>query len=405
MTYEFQISWTHPDGDQSPVAVKTRGVKLGTFTVRNMATDEWPLTIRVQPGDADVIPERAVVVIWQKIDGSFVRVFTGEAGPTETGETTEGGESQRVTLRGPWHQLSKAVYHRGDQDELLYPGNLPLAPSSENSWNFLGDYCAAYLADWLSFPTFADSGLTNVYELTVQGLGEQSISACLQALMINYPHAALVFDYSTEVPTLNVVERDEDVVIIPHNELLPGWRLVKNDNYVASVVVRKTFPWTSYSELPSPIEIPQFVKDQCGTGFEKSIATDVYPIGGPIDGPNVVHLSTYWLQYEFVPAGGLEFIYDLLSLRFFTGSFTIKGTSRAIQPGSTVSLAGTKFSDANATVLSVTRNYATHETSIEIGINPMINTGRAIDRLKAWLKSRFSWGRTPFPATLIDPEL
>lgn len=403
MREQFEIEWTGTTS-QERVSVESLSIQLGVLTLRNTGTDEWPLTIPCGLNDAVVIPPRAVVVVWRWVVDEWVRYFTGEAGETARDWTPDLGCVQIVTLSGAWHQLTKSVYERGDLDEFLYPTGMPIPPRASYSWDFLKDYMDSYLSSWVQWPSFADTGLTEVWEMVVFGLTQTSLSANVQALLSSYPRSGLYFDYTTEIPTAIVSKYLDNVVSIARDDLKSIGKLRRNDNVPDAIVLRKNFPWSSYDAFPEPVDIPYWVQQQCSTGFEKTLAQYVYPVGQPIAGPNVVPLTHYWLQYDNIPAGGAEFIFDTLSLRYYSGSIVVRGASD-VKPGFTLNLTDTPYSAANLVAQSVAIDFSTDETTIEVGVHPMVASSRALDRLRAWLASRFSWAQQKFPPTLTDPEL
>ena len=404
MRERFKIEWTGTTS-QTLEDVEPLGIQLGPLTLRNLGVDEWPLTIPSELGNAIKIPPRAVVTVWRLIEGEYVRVFTGEAGETAEDWQPDKGAVQNVTLRGPWHQLTKSIYERGDLDETLNTTGMPLPPRASYSWDFLKEYMEDYLSSWVSWPSFASTGLNEVFEVVVYGLAQTSLSANVQAVMSNYPRGGIWWDYSSEIPVANVARYSVDAVTIARSQLKSLGKLKLNDNYPDAVVLRKNFPWSSFSALPTPIDIPYWIARQCSTGFEKTLAQSVYPTGKPIAGPNILPITQYWVQFNDIPIGGDVFVFNTLSARYVSGTFVLSGIRSDVRPGRSVNLAETRYSAANMAVQSVTLDWNTDETTVEVGVHTLFNGSRAIDRLRAWFNSRFSWAQSKFPGTLIDPEL
>jgi hypothetical protein len=407
---KFLIAWTDGTTTQTQASMEELGIIPGTFTRRSLAADEWPLTIVAGHSDAKVIPFRSVVTIWRLVVGAEepVKVFVGEAQETREDWSRDTGSFQKVTIKGPWHQLERSEYHQGDYEigpgstpASTLPGDVPLGAALSVSWLFLKDYVDRWLSGWLTFPTFAATGLPDVYETHVQGLQANSISSNLAVLLATFPRAGTRFDYSGATPVLEVANYDDDPQTLASSDLISVTDIGLNDEMPKAVTIRQTYPWGIYGSSVVPTEIDPYIGEHCSSGFEKSVKVVVYPPGSAFGGPNVVNINVpvQFMGDVFVEAA--EFCYNFLSQRYYSGSLLCDHFQADIQPGTTLSIAGTKFASAHLTVQSTSYDPAKDETLIQFGTQPALQNMRILEILKAWFRTRNrSSGNIAFPPSL-----
>lgn len=392
----FEIAYT----GQDRANVETLGIQVGELTLNNLQPDQLTLRLLAAHDDAPKIAANDMVEVWK----DDVRIMKGRA---RTPRLVSSGpvDFQTQVIMGTLWELANCHYFK--EAEILNI-DVPLPATFAVCWDYLRNWVETYAPTVVTMPPYADTSLAGgelLYFATTQGVLNQPFTSNLAALMINYPKAAVAFDYTTDPPTM-LVRHEETAVEYAHGApVLKDRDLGQNDVLPEAVAIRVRYDWRVY--FPDEEDMPQTTVDALGQ-FTKSSIYDKYPADHSGVGPAVVTLFYGEGTATLLPAGAAQYIFNVLNDPYWQGTMTLAdGCSNTLKPGDRINITGSYsgLATMNAVVQSVMKNFDPEvlETQITVGVSDRVTGDTAMERLVTWLRRSPSSYGVPLLAYLGEP--
>lgn len=373
----FEIAWSGVGDGQTRVDVTTLNISVLNRVLANQAHDILTLQVVCDHDAGPLIPRESMVSVWR----DDVRIFHGQARATQhncTGEL----DIQIVPIWGPWGRLAGTAYWDDGRVGALNT-NVPLPPSASGAFGRLKAWIETNAPTLMTMPTFASTGLSDVYWPSITGLSNQAFTANLQAIFATYPRVALAFDYTADPPAMQV-RNGATEVDYARGTILQDWSLTTNDAKANGTAIMQRYDWNVLFTIGSgPGNIPTAVRDMIGD-FVKSQPIQTYP--DPL--PTLLEVAMTFRSengISFFTASAAEYIQSLVGADFWQGDMTLKDNCLSgLKPGDRVNITGSlaAWATMGATIQTVTENFAEGTTALSLGINRLL---KAEDALEAFL--------------------
>lgn len=396
---------------QSRVSCESLGIVVESRTLQHNGVDTVRLTLRKHGvNDEQLIPARSFVTLWKHSTPGDAgeRWFHGlSENPTYLAAATT--DEQTLTIRGPEHLLENVAWRH----EITEPDfHLPIEDDASvgvlatRQWTQLRERIETALSGYLTVPTSWPATFPQLrLGSCPQTIG--SLAQNIRALMKWVPGAARRWNYTAEVPAMELVMRGESVKTFAYGDTLAEFNL-KDVSCEAPLTTRlRAFERTSYDvgslgqERFDQLGNWWFTNDfptlrPAGTGAREWEILTIYD--------HYLTLQTYYYSREVEGAQFAAFVLEHLMALNWQGSavFRDEAIATTLQPGDTINFTGThaRFETMNALVQSVTEVPSMGETTITVGFPEHLDTSNLFSlyrQIALWTPR----GKQPFLPRLI----